>query len=71
MILLYGLKKILLNELRARNIRRYVVTVVTQVIVDQNDPAFEHPTKPIGPFLSRKEAERLLQRLRSAGDGEK
>lgn len=53
----YILQQALLNELRAREIRRYVVTVVTQVLVDPNDPAFESPIKPIGPFLSREEAE--------------
>ena len=36
--------------------KRYVVTVVTQVVVDDNDPAFEKPTKPIGPFLPESEA---------------
>jgi carbamate kinase len=59
----YILQQALLNELRSREIRRYVVTVVTQVIVDENDPAFEDPTKPIGPFLSRKEAERRRDEL--------
>ncbi len=54
----YILQQSLLNELRRHQIRRYVVTVVTQVIVDENDPAFEAPSKPIGPFLTREEAER-------------
>ncbi|MTI94177.1 MAG: carbamate kinase [Firmicutes bacterium] len=36
-----------------------VATVVTQVLVDINDPAFKNPTKPIGPFYSQEEAERL------------
>ena len=59
----YILQQALLNELRTRDIRRYVVTVVTQVIVDQNDPAFEDPTKPIGPFLGREEAQRRRDEL--------
>ena len=59
----YVLQQALLNELRAREIRRYVVTVVTQVLVDQDDPAFKSPTKPIGPFLSREEAEDRRDRL--------
>ncbi len=59
----YILQQALLNELRARDIRRYVVTVVTQVLVAQDDPAFESPTKPIGPFLSREEAESRRDRL--------
>jgi carbamate kinase len=54
----YVLQQSLLNQLRSREIRRYVVTVVTQVLVDENDPAFLNPTKPIGPFLSKEEAER-------------
>jgi carbamate kinase len=54
----YVLQQALLNQLRRRDIRRYVVTVVTQVIVDAKDEAFARPTKPIGPFLAREEAER-------------
>jgi carbamate kinase len=54
----YVLQQSLLNHLRRREIKRYVVTMVTQVIVDENDPAFEEPNKPIGPFLTREEAER-------------
>ncbi len=44
---------------RGRNIP--VVTVVTQMVVDPQDPAFAHPTKPIGPFYSQEEAARLSQ----------
>lgn len=54
----YVLQQSLLNQLRSRDIRRYVVTMVTQVMVDENDPAFQEPNKPIGPFLNREEAER-------------
>ncbi|MDF1563889.1 MAG: carbamate kinase [Deltaproteobacteria bacterium] len=53
----YILQQALLNELRRRDIRRYVVTMVTQVLVDENDPAFQNPTKPIGPFMSKEDAE--------------
>jgi carbamate kinase len=48
----------LLNSLRRRDIRRFVVTVVTQVVVDPEDPVFAHPTKPVGPFLSEEEAKK-------------
>ena len=51
-----------------------VVTVVTQVIVDSSDPAFEQPTKPIGPFYSKQEAEWLRQKgyaIRRVGNGSK
>lgn len=54
----YFLQQAMLNELRRRDIHRYVVTVITQVLVDPDDPAFKNPTKPVGPFLSREDAER-------------
>jgi carbamate kinase len=44
------------NVLRRRQIDRSIVTVVTQVIVDRNDPAFAHPDKPIGSFMSEEVA---------------
>ena len=37
----------------------HIITVLTQILVDQKDPAFEHPTKPVGPIYSKEEAERL------------
>jgi carbamate kinase len=52
----YMIQKALLNEFRKRGIAKKVTTVVTQTIVDRNDPSFEHPTKPIGSFISEKEA---------------
>ncbi|MDQ7844318.1 MAG: carbamate kinase [Armatimonadota bacterium] len=55
----YLLQQILGNEMRARGIRKRIVTVVTQVVVDRDDPAFHRPTKPIGRFYDREEAERL------------
>ncbi len=36
-----------------------MVTLITQVVVDPNDPAFLNPTKPIGPFYTEEEANRL------------
>jgi carbamate kinase len=59
----YMLQQSLLNQLRRRQSRRYVVTVVTQVVVDENDPAFQDPSKPIGPFLAREEAEKRKAEL--------
>lgn len=49
------------NELRKRNIQRDIAAVVTQIIVDKNDPGFQKPSKPVGPFYSKEEAERLQQ----------
>jgi carbamate kinase len=54
----YYLQQELLNSLKRRGLRRFVVTVVTQVVVDPEDPAFDEPTKPVGPFLSEAEAKR-------------
>ncbi len=59
----YILQQSLLNQLRKRESKRYVVTVVTQVLVDENDPAFQNPSKPIGPFLSKEEGERRRDQL--------
>lgn len=59
----YILQQALLNHIRKEDIHRYVVTVVTQVLVDRQDPAFENPTKPVGPFLSREDAERRREEL--------
>jgi carbamate kinase len=56
----YILQQSLLEDLRDRGVDRGVVSVVTQVEVDLDDPAFTAPTKPIGPFLS--EAEALTRR---------
>ncbi len=59
----YVLQQALLNHLRRRQIQRYVVTMITQVIVERDDPAFQTPTKPIGPFLSQEQAEERRDRL--------
>ena len=59
----YILQNALLNELRREDIRRYVVTVVTQVLIDPDDPHLQRPTKPVGPFLDAEEAEQRRQRF--------
>jgi len=51
----YMIQQALRNELKHRGIDKYVVTVVTRVIVDKNDPAFQNPSKPVGKFYSREE----------------
>jgi len=57
----YLLQQAFLNLLREREFRRYVVTVITQVIVSPNDPAFVRPSKPIGIYYPEEQA-RELQR---------
>jgi len=54
----YMLQQNLQNELFHRKINKNVCTVVTQVLVDQHDPAFDKPTKPIGGFMDEAEAKR-------------
>jgi len=51
------------NALRRRGIDKRVATVVTQTLVDGNDPAFAHPDKPIGSFMTEDVARRLAQQL--------
>jgi len=54
-------------ELAFRNIffktgiRKHVITLVTQVVVDENDPAFQKPTKPVGPYYTKEQADRFAQ----------
>lgn len=55
----YMMQQSLQNELRKKGRPWPVATVVTQVVVDPNDPAFANPTKPIGPFYSLEKAEQL------------
>jgi carbamate kinase len=59
----FTLQNALQAVLRRRKILRPVVTVVTQVVVDANDPAFQKPTKPVGPFYSRELAEQKRREL--------
>lgn len=54
----YALQQNLQNELYQRGIKKKVVTVITQVLVDKDDPAFQKPSKPIGGFMDAEEAKR-------------
>jgi carbamate kinase len=55
----YLIQQALRNELKSRGMEKYVVTIITRVIVDKHDIAFQKPTKPIGPFYSKDEADKL------------
>ena len=59
----YMLAQALRNEFAVRRIQRGVAALVTQVLVDPNDPAFKDPTKPIGPFYSS-EADLIVKRAK-------
>lgn len=69
----YMLQQALRNELNSRGIDRPVVSVVTQVLVDRDDPGFQNPNKPIGGFLTeeaaRKFEEEGWQVVEDAGRG--
>lgn len=54
----YHLQQTLHNEFRRRKVDKMAVALVTQVVVDRNDPAFQKPSKPIGPFFDEAEARR-------------
>ena len=56
----YMIKQTLINTLRAKGIDRPVLSLLAQIVVDNQDPAFQNPTKPIGPFYSKEEAEGLV-----------
>lgn len=55
----YQIEQVLQNEFARRNINKSVSTIITQVVVDEKDPGFENPTKPIGPFYTADQAEEL------------
>lgn len=57
----YHLQNAIQTELRERNINKTCASIVTQVVVDKNDQAFNNPTKPVGAFYTKQEAEKLEQ----------
>lgn len=70
----FMLERAIINELRRHSIDKEVITLVTQVLVDRNDPAFENPTKPVGPFYTKYRAQQLAREkkwamLEDAGRG--
>ena len=58
----YWMQNALSRALEKRNLSKQVVSLITQVIVDESDPAFKHPSKPIGPFLSETEAKSEMEK---------
>lgn len=57
----YMIQQALRDELSRRGSRKPVATIITQVIVDHDDLAFQHPSKPIGPFYTRSQRDDLLR----------
>jgi carbamate kinase len=59
----YALQQTLQNELQERGIKKNVATIITQVLVDREDPAFQNPSKPIGSFMENNEARQREQEM--------
>lgn len=57
----YDIQNALRKELTRRGLYKPVVTIITQVEVSNDDPAMKHPSKPIGKFMTREQAERLKE----------
>ena len=57
----YHIQNALYNSFKEKGINKTVSTIVTQALVDQNDPLFLSPSKPIGSFYSKEEAEKIAQ----------
>ncbi|MFQ6069374.1 MAG: carbamate kinase [Candidatus Aminicenantales bacterium] len=57
----YMLEESVINELRRNSVDKDVATLITQVVVDREDPAFEKPTKPVGPFYSKYRAQMIMR----------
>ena len=57
----FHLQNAIYNELAKQGIAKHVATIVTQVVVDEHDPLFQNPTKPVGAFYSKEEADIIAQ----------
>ncbi|QAT40444.1 carbamate kinase [Clostridium sp. JN-9] len=57
----YHIQQAMRDELRKRGINKAVASIITQVVVNKNDKGFKNPTKPIGPFYSKEEAETIKE----------
>ncbi len=57
----YILQKAIKNELDAHNIKKNIITILTEAIVNENDPAFSNYTKPIGPYYTQEQKNEILR----------
>jgi len=57
----YHLQQAIGDELKRRNVKREVVCLITQVLVSENDPAFTNPSKPIGMFYTKEQADKIKE----------
>ena len=61
----YILEQQLRNVLESKDMSRDIITIITQVLVNRDDPAFQNPTKPVGPYYTKKEAEKITQETKA------
>ncbi|MGI2835427.1 carbamate kinase [Bacillus cytotoxicus] len=61
----YWMENAIEKALKKQNIKKEVATVITRVIVDEKDEAFQNPTKPIGPFYTEEEARHLMKETKA------
>jgi len=61
----YLIEQQLRNVLMTQDLDRDIITIITQVLVNKDDPAFQNPTKPIGPFYTKEEAEKIMAATQS------
>jgi carbamate kinase len=61
----YLLEQQLRNVLRNNDMERDIISIITQVLVNKDDTAFENPTKPVGPYFTEEEARKLMQESNS------
>jgi len=57
----YMIEQQLRNVLESNDMVRDIITIITQVLVNKDDPAFNNPTKPIGPYLAKEEADKMAK----------
>ena len=57
----YILEQQLRNVLQLKDLDRDIITIITQILVNKDDPAFSNPTKPIGPYYTKEEAEQIMK----------
>jgi carbamate kinase len=62
----YIIEQQLKNVLEFNDMERDIITITTQVLVNKDDPAFQHPTKPVGPYYSKEEADKMIQETGSS-----
>jgi carbamate kinase len=61
----YMIEQQLRNVLRTHDLDRDIISIITQVMVDRDDPAFVNPTKPVGPYYTKEQADKIASETRS------